>query len=621
MGEDREQDRTLERRSGGAAEEQAGAQSGTTAESTERASAWRRAEELARDRLAGEPESPAAAGSAPPCVAERAFTSLADNVREYAIFLLNREGVITFWGEGARLIKWWTREQAEGAHLRLLYPDGGSEDGTADEHLAQAAAAGEYTGEGHRMRSDGSSFWAGVTLTALRAEGGELSGFVKVTRDLTARRAAEVAARAALEVAEEASRLKGQFLAMVSHEIRTPLTSIMAYTDLLSMEVSGDLSPRQHRYLGSIRTSSQHLLELIEDILDVARAEAGRTVVGRGRVRVGSVAVSAMELLEPQASRRGVDMVNAISGAASDYDCWGDGERTRQILLNLLSNAIKFTEPGGRITVSAGSAAEAPKHAELDPADEPWVYFRIEDTGAGIPMDRLDEIFEPFVQVDMSSTRRYGGTGLGLAISRRLARLMGGDVTVRSEVGVGSSFFLWLPAAADESMTARPVEGHAEGVGSTGTLIAVGKALLFDIERILTEHVARLRTDPATPRAHRMSTAELEDHFASFLADVAQALGSMNLADAAESLLVRDGTLIQRTIADRHGRQRARFGWTEQEVRREFEIMREEVSTSIRRQVRRPRPQEVEEVISVVHGFIDQAETVTLAAWRGGDEA
>jgi hypothetical protein len=313
--------------------------------------------------------------------------------------------------------------------------------------------------------------------------------------------------------------------------------------------------------------------------------------------------------------------MNAISGAASDVDCWGDGERTRQIILNLLGNAIKFTEPGGRITVSAGSAAAAPEQAELNPAEGPWVYFRIEDTGAGIPTDRLDEIFEPFVQVDMSSTRRYGGTGLGLAISRRLARLMGGDVTVRSDVGVGSSFFLWLPAAADEMMTARPAEGDAEAPGSTGTLIAAGKALLVDIERILTEHVARLRTDPETPRAHRMSPAELEDHFASFLADVAQALGSMNLATAAESLLLRDGTLIQRTIAERHGRQRARFGWTEQEVRREFEIMREEVSTSIRRQVRRPRPQEVEEVISVVHGFIDQAETVTLAAWRGGDEA
>ena len=136
-----------------------------------------------------------------------AFAALAENVRDYAVFLLDRDGVITFWGEGAHLIKWWTKEEAEGAHLRLLYPEGGAEDGTAEEHLRQAEINGEYQGEGRRVRRDGSIFWAGITLTALRNPDGSLLGFAKVTRDLTARRAAEDAmamthaARSARDVA------------------------------------------------------------------------------------------------------------------------------------------------------------------------------------------------------------------------------------------------------------------------------------------------------------------------------------------------------------------------------------------------------------------------------------
>jgi PAS domain S-box-containing protein len=117
--------------------------------------------------------------------ANRLFAVLAQNVRDYAIFLTDGTGVIRFWGEGARLMKWWTKAQAEGAHLRLLYVDGGSEDGTAEDHLQAAAATGEYVGEGRRVRSDGSTFWAGVTLTALRDDDRSLIGFAKVTRDLS----------------------------------------------------------------------------------------------------------------------------------------------------------------------------------------------------------------------------------------------------------------------------------------------------------------------------------------------------------------------------------------------------------------------------------------------------
>jgi PAS domain S-box-containing protein len=581
-------------------------------ESAERAAAARRAEVRARQRTEGTaPFRDPNSGLALPGVGHHAFAALAENVRDYAIFLMDPEGLITFWGEGARLIKWFPRDQAEGAHLRLLYPDGGSEDGTAEAHLLRAADEGEYTGEGHRVRSDGSSFWAGVTLTALRDAEGTLLGFAKVTRDLTAQRATEAAQQAAFEAAEEANRVKSLFLATMSHEIRTPLHSIMAYTDLLDLELAGPLTEQQREQLRKLRASSQHLLGIVEDVLDVSRIEAGGVVVGRERLRVGTVASQAMAVIEPQAAHGKVRLVDAVSGFAADHWCWGDEERVRQILLNLVANAVKFTEPGGRVMVSAGAAMDLPADAEAE-GDGPWIYVRVEDTGRGIPPGRMDAIFEPFVQADMSLTRQHGGTGLGLAISRRLARLMGGELTVRSEVGAGSTFFLWLPAAPGEVSATAALEPG----GSSGTLQALQDAVLGELERILHAYVARLRSDPATPGAQNLSEAELEDHLASFLADIAQTLGAMDLAAGPESEALRDGATIQRTIADRHGRQRARLGWSEEEVRREFQILREEISAAVRRRVRRPRQDEVEEAIGVLEDALARAERVSVEAHR-----
>src|SRR4051794_6428760 len=149
-----------------------------TPEQREREAAWRRGEAHEWARSHGEALTREEhTGRARANVAAHAFAALADNVRDYAIFLMNPDGIITFWGEGARLIKWWTKDQAEGGHLRMLYPAGGSNDGTAESHLREAAERGEYTGEGQRIRSDGSLFWGGITLTALRDEEGTLLGF------------------------------------------------------------------------------------------------------------------------------------------------------------------------------------------------------------------------------------------------------------------------------------------------------------------------------------------------------------------------------------------------------------------------------------------------------------
>lgn len=375
--------------------------------------------------------------------AHLAFTALADNVRDYAIFLLDPDGIIRYWGEGARLMKWWTAAQMEGAHLRVLYLDGGSEDGTAEAHLETAAATGEYTGEGQRVRNDGSTFWAGVTLTALKDDDGTLLGFVKTTRDFSARRAMEAALKAgqaAVEgqrVAEEANRLKTLFIASISHEIRAPLNAMMGMLQMLARE-----SEREQAHVARVLSSGTRLMSVVDDILDISRLEAGRLTVNSAAVRLRDSIKAALSAIQPQASAKGVKVVNSVSGSAAETPYWGDGVRVEQIIAHLLSNAVKFSPARGTVTISGGTAERA--HAQLL-SPGPWVYVRVEDNGEGIPAERLESIFEPFEEARIADAA--AGTALGLPISRRLARLMGGDLTVRSAAGTGAEFVLWLPVS------------------------------------------------------------------------------------------------------------------------------------------------------------------------------
>ena len=395
---------------------------------------------------------PAASETKPPDLeplvrigAHRLFTTLADNVRDYAIFLMDADGIIRYWGEGARLMKWWTRGQAEGSHLRLLYMDGGSEDGTAESHLQTAAGAGEYTGEGQRVRNDGSTFWAGVTLTALKDDDGTLLGFVKTTRDFSARRAVEASLKAGLSasegqrVAEEANRLKTLFIASVSHEIRAPLDAMMGFLQMLTREAE-----REQANLARVLDSGKHLMQVVEDALDISRLEAGHLVVNNAAGQLGAAIRLALLDVQGQAAAKPVKLLNLVSGGAADTPYWGDSQRVQQIIVNLLANAVKFTAVGGVAKISGGTVEHTTNPALLGRG--PWAYVRVEDSGEGIAADRLNAIFEPFERSD----RLLTATRLSLPISRRLARLMGGDLTVRSEVGVGSEFILTLPIAATQ---------------------------------------------------------------------------------------------------------------------------------------------------------------------------
>ncbi len=243
----------------------------------------------------------------------------------------------------------------------------------------------------------------------------------------------EEAERARAE-AEHANRAKSEFLAVMSHELRTPLNAIAGYVQLLEMELHGPITGAQREALARIDRSQGHLQRLINDVLNLARIEAGRVQYAAHDVLLADAVAAVRPMIEPQVAAKGLAFEVRV---APDLAARADREKVQQILLNLLTNAIKFTPGGGRVTVDTARRAEVSN----------TVFVRVSDTGIGVPADKLEAVFEPFMQVDASHTRGAEGSGLGLAISRDFARGMGGDLRVRSAYGQGSTFTLSLPAA------------------------------------------------------------------------------------------------------------------------------------------------------------------------------
>ena len=233
----------------------------------------------------------------------------------------------------------------------------------------------------------------------------------------------------ALRQAQVADMLKSAFLSTMSHELRTPLNSIIGFTGILLQGLPGEINDEQKKMLGIVQTSSRHLLSLINDVLDISKIEAGQLELHLSDVNLRKITEKTIGLVSLQAEDKGLKLDLHID--RDTYYIRVDQRRFEQVLLNLLSNAIKFTDQGSVSMICTSKD------------DNLWI--TISDTGIGIPKDKFDNLFIPFQQIDMGLTRRFEGTGLGLSISQKLIRLMGGDITVESEINKGSSFHIILP--------------------------------------------------------------------------------------------------------------------------------------------------------------------------------
>ncbi len=328
-------------------------------------------------------------------------------------------------------------EALVGRRLCELYPDS-----RANGYLAGYARAFE-AGEPFEVEADYSRAGRPVHLTIAAVRAGDLVHvrFADVSAAVEARAERErllTAERGARAEAEAANRVKGEFLATMSHELRTPLNAIGGYAELMEMGLHGPVTADQRTALGRIQRSQRALLSVINEVLNYARLETGAVTYELADVPVAEAVAEAETLVAPHLRAKGLSYT--WGGCAPGAAVRADRDKLQQVLRNLLSNAIKFTNvrPGLAGHIEASCAADA---------DGRRVHIRIRDTGIGIPADKLEAVFEPFVQVDQGLTRPHEGTGLGLAISRDLARGMGGDRTAESAVGVGSTFTLTLPAA------------------------------------------------------------------------------------------------------------------------------------------------------------------------------
>ena len=343
---------------------------------------------------------------------EERFRLVIEQVRDYGIFTLDPQGIVTSWNLGAERIKGWQADQILGKHFSRFYPDE-TRDFLPSLMLERARAEGSAEDEGWRVRKDGTRFWANVVITALRDENGAMQGFAKVTRDMTERRRSEEALKAAREEAVAANLAKSEFLSRTSHELRTPLNAILGFGQLLEIDAE-TLSPRHQEAVERITRAGRHLLALINDLLDISSIEAGGAELEPEQIAVCDLLVEARDLAEPIVQSAGLRFDLDLPLGAPVI-CT-DRRRLTQVILNLVGNAAKYNTDGALVRLGAV--------VETDGS----VTFFVEDDGPGIAPGKVTRLFTAFDRLGQNQRTRTEGTGLGLALSKTLIQSMGGEI-------------------------------------------------------------------------------------------------------------------------------------------------------------------------------------------------
>ncbi len=358
---------------------------------------------------------------------------------QYAIIAKDLNSNVLAWNEGAHRIYGYSSEEMVGRRsAKILNASEEIASGKVQSAIEVARQTGKFEGEFQGVRKDATRFTALVAITLRRGASGKPVGFLLMAQDISDRKALEEQLRRKNEELiqqyrrlQEINRLKGDFLANMSHELRTPLNAIIGFSELMHDGKAGPVSVDHKEYLGDILTSSRHLLQLINDVLDLAKVEAGKIELLPESIDLGRVVQEVCDVLRALAAEKSIHIVTDVDPNLSEIVT--DPVKFKQILYNFLSNALKFSREAGRIHVRV--TREGPQEFRIE----------VEDTGIGIRPEDIGRLFVEFQQLDESAAKKYPGTGLGLALTKRIVESQGGRVGVRSTPERGSTFFAILP--------------------------------------------------------------------------------------------------------------------------------------------------------------------------------
>jgi PAS domain S-box-containing protein len=361
---------------------------------------------------------------------EDSMRLIIESLQEYAIFLLDANGRVATWNAGAERIQGYRTDEIIGKHFSCFYLEEDVAAGKPAKALRDALIKGQAQDEGWRVRKDGQRFWAKVITSRVLDHDGRLLGFSKVTRDRTERRQMELALQEKNIELQKMVQARDLFLANMSHELRTPLNGIIGFAEFLADEKPGPVNPKQKEYLEDILQSGKHLLHVINDVLDIAKVEAGKMELTVEAFSIGKAIDDVYAALELTAQKKVLQITIQLD---PDFDeVMLDRNRFKQVLYNLFSNAVKFTDDGGSVEVVTSKI------------DQDRFRLVVADTGIGIKPEDLKRLFKQFEQINPGQ-RRGQGTGLGLALTRRIVELQSGTIDVESEFGKGTKFTIVLP--------------------------------------------------------------------------------------------------------------------------------------------------------------------------------